>query len=150
MTQEQLQSIIDLREPPTMDDNDWEMLDGVLHGNEALPISHEGGELQALTELHEHVGKTYVPAIFVMHAIQIRDIMLYSRNTRTDTRTRRDRTENRQQLFQPQLDAITDAYMAWTHDVAHGATYDAGAPGSDNSYSFTIFDVFGACITISN
>ena len=76
--------------------------------------------------------------------------MLYSQNTRTDTRTRRDRIENRQQLFEPQLDAITDAYMAWTHDAAHGATHDAGAPGSDNGYSFTIFDVFGACIIICN
>lgn len=76
--------------------------------------------------------------------------MFDSRNTRTDTRTRRDRTEKRQQLFAPQLDAIADAYMAWTHDAAHSATHDAGVPGSDNGYSFTIFDVFGTWITISN
>ena len=62
MTQEQRQSIIDLRDPPTTDDDDWEMLNDVLHGDEALGISHEGGELQALTELHERVGKTYVPS----------------------------------------------------------------------------------------
>jgi len=65
MTQEQRQSIMDLRDPPTADDDDWEMLDGVLDGDKALGISHEGGELQALTELHEHVGKTYVPSILL-------------------------------------------------------------------------------------
>jgi hypothetical protein len=63
MTQDQRQSIMDLRDPPTADDSDWEMLDDVLHGDEALGISHEGGELQALIELHEQVEKTCVPFI---------------------------------------------------------------------------------------
>ena len=63
MTQEQRQSIMDCRDPPTVDDDDWEMLDDVLHGDEALGIIHEGGELLALTELHNRVGKTYVSSI---------------------------------------------------------------------------------------
>jgi len=60
MTSEQRQTIMDLRDPPTAEDHDddWEMLDDILHGDNALGISHEGGELQALTELHEHVRKT--------------------------------------------------------------------------------------------
>jgi hypothetical protein len=51
MTLEQRQVVMDLREPPSPDDSDWEMLDDVLHGDEALDISHEGGEFEALTKL---------------------------------------------------------------------------------------------------
>ena len=75
--------------------------------------------------------------------------MFYSQKTHTDNHTRHDRTEKHQQLFEPQLEAITDAYMAWTRDTAHGATFNAGIPG-DNGYSFTIFDVFGKCIIFFN
>ena len=51
MTLEQCQVVMDLREPPSLDNSDWEMLDDMLHGDEALDISHEGGEFEALTEL---------------------------------------------------------------------------------------------------
>jgi len=58
MTPEQRQMVIDLCDPPTAEDDDWEMLDEVLQGDETLGISHEGGELDALTELREHVHET--------------------------------------------------------------------------------------------
>ena len=52
MTQEQCQTIMDLRDPPTAEDhdNDWEMLDDILHGaNEALLINlSEGAECYSL------------------------------------------------------------------------------------------------------
>ena len=48
MTLEERQMVMDLRDPPTAEDSDWEMLDEVLHGDEALGISHKGGELDAL------------------------------------------------------------------------------------------------------
>jgi hypothetical protein len=57
MTPEQQQSVMDLRDPPTADDSDWEMLDDILHGDAPLEISHEGGELDALTN---RVCETYV------------------------------------------------------------------------------------------
>ena len=58
LTPAQQKLVIDLRDPPTAEDGDWEMLDDILAGDLALPISHEGGELDALMEFHEHVGKT--------------------------------------------------------------------------------------------
>jgi hypothetical protein len=33
--------------------------------------------------------------------------------------------------------------MAWSHDVAHGTTHEAGLPGDDNNYRLTVVDVFG-------
>ena len=43
MTPEQRRMVMDLRDPPSADEGDWEMLDDVLRGDEALSISHEGG-----------------------------------------------------------------------------------------------------------
>lgn len=50
--------VMELRDPPTAGDDDWEMLDNVLAGDAVLSISHEGGELDALTNLHEGVRET--------------------------------------------------------------------------------------------
>ena len=61
MTPEQRRMVMDLRDPPSADEGDWEMLDDVLRGDEALSISHEGGELDALTKLHAEISETYVP-----------------------------------------------------------------------------------------
>lgn len=36
---------------------------------------------------------------------------------------------------------MTEAYMTWSHDSAHGTTQGADLPG--DAYSFTIVDVFG-------
>jgi hypothetical protein len=55
MTPEERQMVMDLRDPPTAEDSDWEMLEDVLHGNKELGISHEGGELEAITELYEGI-----------------------------------------------------------------------------------------------
>jgi hypothetical protein len=60
MTAEQREMIMDLRDPPTAEDNDWEMVDEIIAGNITMPISHAGGELQALADLREGVRKTYV------------------------------------------------------------------------------------------
>ena len=60
MTVEQLKLVIELRDPLTAEDYEWEMLDDVLAGEVALPISHEGGELEALEELRNGVSQTYV------------------------------------------------------------------------------------------
>jgi hypothetical protein len=55
MTPEECQMVMDLRDPPTAEDNNWEMVDDALHRNEALGISHEGGKLEAITELDEGI-----------------------------------------------------------------------------------------------
>ena len=47
--------VMDLRDPSTTEDNNWEMVDDVLHRNEALGISHEGGKLEAIIELYEDI-----------------------------------------------------------------------------------------------
>jgi hypothetical protein len=36
MTPDQRQMVIDLRDPPAADDSDWEMMDDILQGREAL------------------------------------------------------------------------------------------------------------------
>ena len=59
MTPEQCQMVVDLRDPPSPHDDDWEMLDDILYGDEALDISHVGGELEALTERHGHDCERY-------------------------------------------------------------------------------------------
>jgi len=64
MTVEQRKAVIELRDPPTAEDYDWEMLDDVLAGEMALPISHEGGELEALEKLRDGVSKTYAFIFF--------------------------------------------------------------------------------------
>lgn len=61
MTLEQCQIVNDLKDPPAVEDNNWEMLDDVLQGDKALRISHEGGELDALTGC---VVETYVLLVF--------------------------------------------------------------------------------------
>jgi hypothetical protein len=61
MTPEQRQIVIDLKNPPAAEDNNWEMLDVILQGDKALRISHEGGELDALTG---RVAETYVLLVF--------------------------------------------------------------------------------------
>lgn len=137
MTPDERQMIIDLRDPPVADDGDWEMLDDVLQGDEVLGISHEGGELDALTE---HVRETYVQLFLDVGLLLT---LTFSRNHRQDNHTRRDRTERRQQLFQLQMESIIDAYMAWSHDAAHGATPDASPPDDGNTYLLTVIDVFG-------
>ena len=53
-----------------------------------------------------------------------------------------------QQLFEPQIQAIADAYMAWSHDAAHTTVNDAGLPSNDNSYYLKVYDVFGESISI--
>ena len=60
MTPEEHQTVMDLRDPPMADNNDWEMLDDVLHGDETLGISHEGGEFEGLHKLANHVSERYV------------------------------------------------------------------------------------------
>lgn len=50
MTLEQREMVMDLRDPPNEDDDDWEMLDDVLRGDSVLDISHEGGELDTLAD----------------------------------------------------------------------------------------------------
>jgi hypothetical protein len=66
-----------------------------------------------------------------------------SRRHCTDNRTRRDRTENCQKHFDPQLESMTDAYMAWSHNMSHGIAHDTGFPSGINKYSLTVMDVFG-------
>ena len=39
MTPDQSQLIMNLRDPPSPEDGDWEMLDDILHGDELLGIS---------------------------------------------------------------------------------------------------------------
>jgi hypothetical protein len=71
-------------------------------------------------------------------------LIFFSRNHRIDNRTHRDCTERQQKLFGEQIEAITNAYMAWSHNAAHGITPDAGLPSKDKEYAITIVDVFGA------
>lgn len=66
MTAEQREMIMDIRDPPTAEDNDWEMIDDIVAGNATLPISHAGGELQALADLREGVSKTYAFLFLLM------------------------------------------------------------------------------------
>jgi hypothetical protein len=43
---------------------------------------------------------------------------------------------------------MTEAYMKWSYDSAHGTTHEAGLSGSNDAYSFTVVDVFGMWIFI--
>lgn len=64
MTSEQRRMVMELRDPSTPEDNDWEMLDEVLHGDEALGISHEGGELEALLNLRSNISESNERYVF--------------------------------------------------------------------------------------
>ena len=77
MTVEQRRLVIELRDPPAAEDYEWEMLDDVLTGEVALPISHEGGELEALEELRDGVSQTYV-YLFIYHESEL--ILLKSKS----------------------------------------------------------------------
>ena len=70
MTVEQRKLVIELRDPPAAEDYEWEMLDDVLAGEVALPISYEGGELEALEELRDGISQTYV-YLFIYHEIEL-------------------------------------------------------------------------------
>lgn len=61
MSQEQWQMIVNLRDPPSPEDADLEMLDAALNGDATLDVSHEGGELEVLMEFRRRVNKTYCP-----------------------------------------------------------------------------------------
>jgi hypothetical protein len=67
MTPEQRDMIMDLRDPPTAEDNDWEMLDDILAGDATLQISHEGGEFDALNKFHERMSKMYMSFFVNLH-----------------------------------------------------------------------------------
>ena len=61
MTLEERQMVMDLRDPPTAEDSDWEMADdtftNILKGRQPLNISHEGGEFGTLADLHSSMCK---------------------------------------------------------------------------------------------
>ncbi|KAI6007027.1 hypothetical protein EDD15DRAFT_2383928 [Pisolithus albus] len=98
-----------LRDPALNDsinvpiDDDYES-DGygamVLDGTEPLDVSHAGGEFQELTSelLGDFWGSTSKEV----------------RAKRPDYRTFRDRSAKRTAAFSVQLDAMTEAYMAWS------------------------------------
>jgi hypothetical protein len=93
MTNEQRAMIMELRDPPDRDDGDWEMLDGILCGDKALGVHHEGGKLDALTELHDEVHKMY---ILPYHKVSVIDnLYLYLSQKRCkDNHTHQDCTES--------------------------------------------------------
>jgi len=61
LSPDELKSIEILRDEPTDEDDDWEMADGpfahILEGRQPLNISHEGGEFEALEDLHSSMRK---------------------------------------------------------------------------------------------
>src|ERR1700683_3546139 len=97
MSSEQRQMIMDLRDPPTPGDNDWEMLDGVFYGEEALHISHAGGEFDGLTDLRDDVRKMYVIPFLLINIgtykhifLKVRSIIQITRLTTTALKTGRN------------------------------------------------------------
>ncbi|KAK0221120.1 hypothetical protein EDD85DRAFT_796521 [Armillaria nabsnona] len=74
-------------------------LEAVLAGKEALEISHAGGELKDIWhQLYDGMTQLeLVPGDILHH----------------DTRTRRNRTQNRSDAFDAIMEPLTSAYMAW-------------------------------------
>lgn len=57
MTAQQLKAMEDIQELPQDDaDSEWEMMDGIMTGEEPLDISHEGGKFSVLMGLREELA----------------------------------------------------------------------------------------------
>ncbi|KZP05572.1 hypothetical protein FIBSPDRAFT_914860 [Athelia psychrophila] len=99
MTEAQLRQYQDLQEVPIEDpgsdhEEGWAYED-VLQGRQDIPISHEGGELNAIREIHG------------MRAAWVE-------KKRIDFRTRRDRTDRHTRAFQKEIPGATQAFMDWS------------------------------------
>jgi hypothetical protein len=132
----QHQMVIDLQDPPTVKDGNWEMLEQVLWGDKASDISFEGCWMLSLSSVNMSVRCKFL----YFFSTNLFLFSFLSQNHHTDNHTCHDRTERQQQLFEPQMEDITNAYMAWSHDEAQCATTNAN-PGDNNMYSLTVMDI---------
>lgn len=143
MTAQQLRDIAHIREPREDDADDWEMMDGILAGEELAELSHEGGELAALLKLRAEIegqSTRYVPCVIVDPSVIL--IKAPRGRTRHDWRTCQDRDENHQLLFEAQLQPATDAFMQWSHDSSQRQAHNAEIPDGQGNYPVHIIDVF--------
>ena len=121
-------------EPELMDIND------VLDGTAELNFSHAGGEFQDIMEEELRQKTRYA------FALSLHSYLPFNRHPRMDPRTRKNRTELRNQGFKVQLKGIVDAYITWQETVAeHGL--DAAAPSVSEEllqgvYKIQVMDVF--------
>jgi hypothetical protein len=90
-------------------------INDVLDGTAGLDFSHAGGEFQHIMEeeLRQQSRYVYYPTMLFK-------IYRPNRRSHTDPRTRRDRTELRNEGFKRQLGAIVDAYIAWQEALGEG------------------------------
>ena len=131
-------------------DSDWEMAGDVLDGKMEASISHAGGELETLLEDWGREAQTrgYVCQHWYSRP-PLTDLYLHRSKKRSiDWRTRQDRILRQTELFQPQMDAITDAYMTWSASVRQkGFENWAMPPASSESacprFPIKVIDIFG-------
>jgi hypothetical protein len=104
-------------------------------------ISHEGGELSALTDLTDEWRKSYVIHGYSRNCYRL---TLSSRLCRVDYRTRQDCTERRKQAFENQMEAITEAYLDWClkHADRDDPVPDPPPPTDSGVYSIHVVDLF--------
>ncbi|KAI5985883.1 hypothetical protein EDD15DRAFT_2175514 [Pisolithus albus] len=108
-------------------DYEWEdaanvALEDVLDGTEQLEVSNAGGELTDLSQ--ELLGELFKD---------------YSRKgpRRKDYRTRRDRILRRNEAFEQQLPALTQAYLHWSYTWTKGRSREYFPKSADDGNSVT-------------
>lgn len=121
------------------------MYNDVLNGHQAMEISHEGGEMAAMAE---NLLPRWVFTRYLM--LCIADLQSSpSKKRRIDDRTRCDRDWNRQRSFQIQIEALTDAYMAFCYRRDHDKAPEDlqhqgdGDSGMNAIHHIRVIDIFG-------
>lgn len=129
MTALEKQRLLDLQGFDDLDGGfqEYEDLNEVLEGDEAVKISHEGHELSDL----------------------VHDIATAKTSSRRkDSRTRRDRTQNRVDMFSQVLEPLVDAFLGWKAKKREQNWQDitAAVPEGikNGTYGLTLVDMFGA------
>jgi hypothetical protein len=142
MTPAEQTAFHEMRElPKQQDSDDWIMLDDVLDGSIPLDISHEGGELDGLGDDFQ---KTCASPLYYVH---MSDFFSLRNIHRVDHRTRRDRTEKRNEAFNKQMPAIIDAYMDWSLQYADrdNPLPDPELSPDDGAWPVRVIDLFSEC-----
>jgi len=114
----------------------------VLDGSVLLQSSNAGGEFFQILEDDNLQYERRLVALFFAFGMSLTN----SRQNRKETRTRRDRTNQRTEGFRRQMPAIVDAYLLWKESS------DAGSPRppestptglEDGAIHLQVIDAFG-------
>jgi hypothetical protein len=101
-----------------VDDDNLLHIADVLDGSVPLQSSHAGGEFFQILEEDNLQYERRLMAFFCLQHVTHKS----HRQKRKETRTRRDRTNQRTEGFRCQMPAIVDAYLLWKESS------DAGSP----------------------